>query len=162
MSSEILNKEMQEDVKIYELGYHIVPTVGDENLPAEVSKVKTSIESHGGMFISEEFPVAHELAYTITKKIDTANKHFNKTYFGWVKFETTPGEVEKIKTELDFNANILRYIIIKTVRENTLVGTKLQVAEKITRGARPEEKPIQVPQMSQEEIDKSIDSLVIE
>jgi ribosomal protein S6 len=147
---------------VYELGFHIVPLVAEEQLAAEVAGIKSMIEAHGGTFISEDFPKMRSLAYSITKKIDAKNHKFNTAYFGWVKFETTPAEAVKIKTELDANKNVLRFLLIKTVRENTLIGNRVMVAKGQRRVDGKTGETIEGAPVSVEEMDKSIDKLVIQ
>jgi hypothetical protein len=72
---------------------------------------------------------------------------------------------KKIKKEMDINGDILRFLIIKTVRENTMFTPKYQATFK----SNPEEKvskeviePAEKIEISEEEIDKSIDELLVE
>jgi ribosomal protein S6 len=51
------------------------------------------------------------------------NHKFDKAYFGWVKFEINP-QYSAINKELEKNTNILRFMTIATVRENTLYTQK--------------------------------------
>ena len=44
------------DSAVYEIGYHLVPTIGDENMLAESSKIKEMILGSGGKFVSEGVP----------------------------------------------------------------------------------------------------------
>ncbi len=147
------------DLQIYEIGYHILPSVAEGDVAAEVSKINSVIKEKGGAMISEEFPELRSLAYDITKKIDTRNFNFSKAYFGWVKFEIDRSVIGEIKDSLEKQPNILRFIVVKTVRENTIYTPKSseRKSEKEdvvdTKEARP--------QASEEEMDKSIDELVV-
>ena len=71
--------------------------------------------------------------------------------------------IKEVKKALDLDENILRYLITKTVRENTLLNGKM-----LFKGEKEEKKIFTVkepeltaPESSPEEIDKSIDELVI-
>ena len=45
-------------LRIYEVGYHIIPTVLEENVEKVVGDIRTVIEKAGGSFIAEGAPVA--------------------------------------------------------------------------------------------------------
>ncbi len=154
----------KEGVHVYELGFHLVPLIAEEQLAAEVTALKATIEGHKAAFIAEEFPALRSLAYSITKKLDAKNKKFTSAYFGWIKFEAPAEELPKLKTSLDANKNILRYLLIHTVRENTLIGNRI-MGLKNQRGGKdgdPETDAPAVPVATVEEMDKSIDKLVIQ
>jgi ribosomal protein S6 len=160
-------EKQQEDVRthVYEVGYHIVPTIAEDNLPQEIEAVKALISKNGGSIISEENPKRRALAYTIIKKIGAVNKRFNEAYFGWVKFEAPTNGAEAIKEGFDKNENVLRYLLIKTVRENTLATIRViphpksEVAE-VKKVEKEEEKP--AVKLSEEDIDKEIDDMIKE
>jgi hypothetical protein len=62
------------------------------------------------------------LAYEIPKTLKAQKKWYETAYFGWVKFELDSSKLavfEKFVKELE---ETLRYLIVKTVRENTLVA----------------------------------------
>lgn len=139
---------------VYEVGFHIVPAVSPEKLPAEVDAIKAVLGGAKATIISEEFPKLRNLAYTMIKAIGPARHRYDTAYFGWIKFEAAPETSADIKKALDSNEKILRYILIKTVRENTLYGAKILPQEKAEEG-KEGEKPA-----STEEIDKSIEKLV--
>jgi ribosomal protein S6 len=153
--------------RVYELGYHIVSSVPEEKVPAEVDKIRSIIEKKGGTFIAEDFPKLRQLAYTMVKKIGSANHRFNEAHFGWIKFEIDPIALKDIKSALDSSDSILRYLLIETVRENTYLGQKapLNIKGKDGAEASPVEAAgkVEVKQpASVEEIDKSIDDMVKE
>jgi ribosomal protein S6 len=150
--------------QIYELGYHIVSTVAEENVPQEVLNLKAVVLQDGGSLVSEGEPKLINLAYPMTKSVADIKKTFDTAYFGWIKFETKSELMPIIKKAVDQNPLILRYLLIKTVRENTLYTPKLTVrapekeAPKVKKSIKTEEKKA----TSIEDIDKSIDELVAE
>ena len=152
--------------KIYEVGYHIISSVSEENVPKEVEKIKSYLAKEKAIIISEEAPKLRPLAYSIKKAFEGTYKVFDKAYFGFFKFELgEEGDVRNIDAAMKKDSSILRYIIIKTVRENTMYSPKITVFsdkeakiktfrdEKVAKG----EKTATI-----EEIDKSIDALVSE
>ena len=151
--------------QVYELGYHIVSTVAEENLPKEVETLKVIVLKDGGSLVSEGEPKLINLAYSMTKSVADTKKKFNTAYFGWLKFETKSELMPMIKKAVDANPSVLRYLLIKTVRENTLYTPKLnsvKVVEKEAPKAKKSIKTDEVKATSVEDIDKSIDELVLE
>ncbi len=152
-----------DNIKIYELGYHLIPTVGEESLGVEVEKIKKLISDNKGSIISEEFPQIKNLAFEISKVSENKYNKFNKAYFGWIKFEVDSSVIGNISEKVTANPNVLRFIIVKTVKENTIYTPK--VVGNIKREIKPEEGTLEevvVEKASPEEIDKSIDELLVE
>lgn len=155
-----------EEGHIYEVGFHILPTVSEEELQNAVSKLRDAITRGDGVIFAEDFPKMRDLAYDIKKRVETKILRFNKAYFGWMKFESLPSFIAKIKEELQNDKNVLRFIIVNTVRENTMHTPKAPMVSrnggaeevKIANQVDPEEKA----EVSEEEIDKSIDELLVD
>ncbi len=153
--------------KIYEVGYHIVSSVSEENIPLEVDKIKEYLAKEKAVILSEEIPKLRPLAYSIKKTFGGSYKTFDKAYFGFIKFElNADGDVRNIDLSMKNNESVLRYIVIKTVRENTMYSPKITIfsdkdakikttfkENKIIKDEKP---------ATMEEIDKSIDALVSE
>ncbi|MDE2116923.1 MAG: 30S ribosomal protein S6 [Patescibacteria group bacterium] len=158
---------------VYEVGYHIVPTVSPENLPREVDAVKAALEKVGATMIAEEAPKLRPLAYTMIQAVGSARHRFDTAHFGWIKFEAPREAVAELDKAMKANDKVLRYIIVKTVRENTLYGSKVLAEERRdsrdeaksdaksdTDGQKVAEPKAVKPHATEEEIDKSIDKLV--
>lgn len=145
------NEKTGERMHVYELGFLIVPTVAEDQVSGEVSAIQDILKTAGATVIAEEFPKLIPLAYQMEQSFEAKLRKFNEAYFGWIKYETSVGQTANIKKELDKRSNILRSLLIKTVRENTLYSTKLaEAAEKQ-----------EADEAAQKELDKSIDALVI-
>ncbi|KKU25581.1 MAG: hypothetical protein UX39_C0025G0021 [Candidatus Magasanikbacteria bacterium GW2011_GWA2_46_17] len=150
--------------RVYEIGFHVVSSIPEEKLAAEVTVIKDVLESNGAIFISEDFPKLKNLAYSMTKTAGAKHFKFDVAYFGWVKFEMNPEGAVQVKKLLELNNNILRFIIVKTVRESTLAVIKpaYRFEKKPARvGEIPKNKEIKSP-MSEVELDKTIDALMVE
>ena len=166
---EKISIDKADNLAVYEASYIFLPSLAPEQVPAKVESLKNSITSAGGEMISSEDAILIDLAYPMTKIVQTVRHKVNKGYFGWMKFEISRDGIEKIKKSLDANLDVVRYIIIKTVRENTLLNGKMKI-QKEERASREEsrdesreeevapEAPVATPP---EELDKSIDELVI-
>lgn len=119
-----------DEVRLYELGINLIATL-DDKIQADFDAVKKVITNHGGVIVSESTPVVIPLAYTMVKNIDSRNLKYNNASFGWVKFNITPDQIELIKEELDLNAEILRYVVLKTTEDaNT---TAEAIAESLSK-----------------------------
>lgn len=117
------------ELRYYELGYHLVPSLSAEQIGAAAGAVRAMIEQISGNIIAEELPVFINLAYQIIKTIDHKNKRFDDAYFGFIKFEGIPSEIAKLETGLKRDENILRYILVKTLREDTFIAKKISLSE---------------------------------
>ena len=53
----------------YELGYHLVPLVHEESLPAEVGQIREVIEQAGGISTADQFPAARPLSYGMSRMV---------------------------------------------------------------------------------------------
>ncbi len=104
-----------ENAQLYELGFHINPTLAEEGANAVFSKIKEVIINNNGEVVKEGALKLIKLCYTIVKKIEGVNTRFNTAYFGWVKFNAESSDIESIKKAADNNVSIVRYIIVKTV-----------------------------------------------
>lgn len=149
--------------RVYELAFHIVPTMTEENVPAKFGDLKSLVEGAGGVALSEEIPHLIPLMYEMSRVITNKKTWFDNSYFGWIKFECDPEHVGKIDETLKRDEQILRYMVIKTVRENTIASKKpfnreyrKKVVEKVDG-----EVIVEAP-MTTEEIDQEIDALVEE
>jgi len=145
---------------VYEVGFHIVPIVAEADLGIRVTAIRDVIEAAGGSMISDEYPKHMELSYPMTKIAANKRALHHSAYFGWMKFEVEASGARDINTKLKADDLILRYIIVKTVRENTMVPKKVLQQK---RGDEPkvEEKVEDKPVLTEAEIDKTIEDLVI-
>ena len=159
------SKKGENQAKIYEIGYHIIPAVSVENLAGEVDKIKNFLTENGLEAIAEEFPRLIDLAYIMPKVVGGARRKFDTAYFGWIKFDAGEAPIAKIKKFFDENENILRFLLINTVSENTIFSAKIpdiQVKEEIKDVKKETEgKEIKSP-ISEDELDKTIDKLIAE
>ena len=151
-------------MQVYEAGFHVIPTVSEDKLTEKVASIRSLIESNGGTIISEEFPKNRVLAYTLVKASAGANKRYNSAYFGWFKFEAPSTAIAEVKAGLDKADFILRHLIIKTVKENTMVNLAkigLRAEEGAPAGKKSETASVASPVgMTPEDIDKTIEKMV--
>lgn len=148
-------------MQVYEVGFHIAPFVGEENVAHEVNGLKDALDKIKAEVISEDFPRLRPLAYPIDKLIKGDKKISNEAYFGWIKFEARADAIEDFKKVVEKMENIIRFLIVKTVRENTLYGVKFLRDKEMKREKKEGEKEGEKQEINPEELDKSIDNLVV-
>ena len=151
----------EQEGKVYELGYLLVPTNTEENVPVLYGNLKDLVQSFGGAVIADEMPKMMPLAYSMTKVVSNVRNKFNSAYFGWVKFTMSGEKVLELKKKLDLDSNIIRFLITKTVKENTIA------AKRFVRGDMMHRKPstkaegdVEALPIDKAEIDKEIDAMV--
>jgi len=122
---------MSEEIKrVYELGYILSAAVSDGEITKETDVLKDTISTAGNKVLAEGIPEFIDLAYTMEKNIASKKIKYNQGYFGWIKFEGDPASLESIKKVLDSNINLVRYILIKTTIDNSVVFKKPKIEAK--------------------------------
>jgi ribosomal protein S6 len=157
----IEEKDISSILNVYEVGYLMVPTIAEEGLGAEVTVFKDMLIDNGAVFISDEYPKLLELAYEMSRSIDNKKQKFSYGYFGWVKFECSASQAKIIKDFLSKNERLIRYLMIKTVRESTM-SIKRSFARADGPRRRPAYNKVEEKEVINEEtIDKEIEALVV-
>jgi predicted flap endonuclease-1-like 5' DNA nuclease len=124
--------------RVYELGYLLMPSVDEGDLSKERDALVALITKYQGIVIDEGQPVLIDLAYAMDKMINNKKHTFTQGYFGWIKFDVAPTETEAFAQEVEAFGNLIRSLLIKTVRENTLTSDQPFKLAKSTRGADQE------------------------
>ncbi len=147
--------------KVYELGYLLVPTISADDVPVSYGNLKELVSSLGGEVIADEMPKMISLAYSMTKVISNVRSKFNTAYFGWIKFTMDAQKVLELKKVLDLDTKIIRFLLLKTVKENTIAAKRFVRGETYKRptSKKAGENEVVTP-INKEEIDKEIDALV--
>jgi ribosomal protein S6 len=145
--------------EIYEVGYIMVPSIAEEELGNEVSMFKDTFAEQGVSFIADEYPKMIELAYEMSRSINNKKQKFSYGYFGWVKFECSKASAIVIKNNLDKNEKLVRYLMIKTVRESTMSPKRAYGKHEGKRHST--HKTDESAPINEEVIDKEIDALVV-
>jgi ribosomal protein S6 len=163
-NSEIEDKnEMGESAteRVYELGYLLVPTISEEDVPTAYGNLKELVLSFGGVPVSDEMPKMIPLAYQMVKVISNIRNKFNTAYFGWVKFTMEANKVLELKKKLDLDPTIIRFLILKTVKENTIAAKRFVRPDmhRKPKSVKSDSDEPAVP-INKEEIDKEIDAMV--
>jgi ribosomal protein S6 len=162
--TEIKDKNVTEEEansRIYEVGYLLVPTISEEDLPVVFGNLKELVSALGGIHISDEMPKMIQLAYKMVKVVSNVRNKFNTAYFGWIKFTMDSDKVLELKKKLDLDPNFIRFLILKTVKENTIAAKRFVRGEihRKPKTLKNENNEVAVP-INKEEIDKEIDAMV--
>jgi len=149
---------------IYEIGYHVVPTIEEANVASIVEKLRAELAKGDAEVISEGFPAKMVLAYTIERAATGKREKYRETYFGWIKFAVEREHIPAIENYLRSSKDILRHLLIETIREDISVAPRRAVFTSDRLEGETIKKPAATPEakseVSEEELDKSIDALV--
>jgi len=148
--------------KIYEVGFHIVPTIAEDDVSSASNVIRDIVESSQGVIISEGNPLLLQLAYPMDHIVENKKSIFSSAYFGWIKFQIDPENIKMIKEGLEKDDNVFRFLITKTVRESTLEQKQVFQIKKEPVSTSPEKKKSPKEEISEAEVDKAIEELVVE
>ena len=169
---------VKDSTPVYEVGFHIVPTVGEDGVGAVVEAVRKAIaapsKENSVEFIAEGYPQKMTLAYVIERATAGKREKYTESYFGWIKFalaatgedgQATPTResIPALEAKLLGMKEVMRSLIIQTVREDIATQPRRAVfasdrleGETIKKAPRTEEKGGEV---SEADLDKSIEAL---
>jgi ribosomal protein S6 len=127
MKEEIIDTEMDielRDPRVYEIGYLLLPSLGAEGVADAVGEIKAKLTTLGAEHISEGEAQHIDLAYEMVKIINNQNTFLDTGYFGWLKFSINPEAIAGINKMLDNRPEVLRFLLNKTKREDTMMNAK--------------------------------------
>ena len=117
--------------KVYEVSFHLVPSIDADKVPEVFERVK-GVVSAVGEILSEEQPVLRDLAYTIRHTVrqrDGSYNRYDEAYFGSVKFRALRDAVKQVERTLQDDAEVLRFLLLETVADDTRIGEVLPDVE---------------------------------
>ena len=119
-------------MQVYELGYLILPSVAEDQLPSVVNSIKEIIAKGEGKVFDGEDPFKYDLSYTMSKTVGSRRYVVSDAYIGWLKFEAEPEAAALVKAGVEKMEEILRFLLIKAPRESafTFEKAKALIAEK--------------------------------
>ena len=124
-----MTKEIESivDSRVYEVSYFFDNKIEESAVLAKVDALKKSIATLGGSFVSEEAPYMRETAYEMIRVVNNVNIRFNEGYFGWIKFDLSADKVKIFEKTLKDDEEVVRFLIVKTVAENTVFTKRAPV-----------------------------------
>ncbi|PIR82713.1 hypothetical protein COU20_00850 [Candidatus Kaiserbacteria bacterium CG10_big_fil_rev_8_21_14_0_10_59_10] len=155
---------VEDALRVYEVGYHIAPTVKDEEVEKVVGGIRAAIEKSGGSFIAEGAPSLLKLAYQIEVRENGKRTRYDRAHFGWIKFEVTTEGAKAVSHAVKNEKDIIRSLVFRTVREDTRAKMKAPtlrevkrtdtIRSSVRRGEAAEKGPV-----SEEQLDAALDVL---
>jgi ribosomal protein S6 len=160
------NHENEVVTRIYEAGYHIVPTVKEDDVEKVVSGIRSEIEKLGGSFIAEGAPTLMKLSFDMDKREGEKHVGYDRGYFGWIKFEAGTHAAKALTDALQANTQILRSIVFKTLREDTRAKFKAPQLREVKRTdtikAAPRKTEEDKAPVSEADLEKALETLTQE
>lgn len=172
------NESVMDEGKVYEISYILDGRLDESRAAEKADAFKKDIASLGGSFISEETPYVRELSYEMTRVVNNVNVRFTEGYFGWVKFEMIPSKVEELDKKLKLDEEVVRFLVLKTVKGNdvftkdiavmksdpTIAGTFVKeeaeaVAEVANVDTTVEDIDAEIPEEVKKELDTEIENI---
>lgn len=124
MTKEI---ETTVDGRVYEVSYFFDNKIEESAALTKAAALKQSIATLGGSFVSEEAPYMREMAYEMIRVVNNVNIRFNEGYFGWIKFDLSAEKVKEFEKGIKADEEVVRYLIVRTVAENTVFTKRAPV-----------------------------------
>ncbi len=115
------------DSRVYEISFIFDNKLDEQTALEKSNALKQSIATLGGSFISEEAPYMRELAYEMIRVVNNVNVRFNEGYFGWIKFMLGGAKVKDFEKALKLDEQLVRYLVVTTVAENTVFTKRAPV-----------------------------------
>jgi ribosomal protein S6 len=159
-----MDTHTESDIAVYELSYHMT-RMSEADCEKQLQTIRDAVIKAGGSFLAEGALEDMELAYSMSQH--------DKSMFGWMKFEIAPAAIQSLQHDvLKAQKNLIRYSLIKTVREDTRasaqartphVGTGV-VQEVETKGVLERKTTTEEPAeaVSDEALDEALDELTDE
>jgi ribosomal protein S6 len=146
---------------IYEIGYHLIPILAEDAVAGEVAKIRAMLGD--AEIIAGDAPKKMTLSYVIERPGAGRREKYAEAYFGFIKFATDKEHINGIEQKLRAMHEVLRYLLVHTVREEA-AGPRRAVFSSDRLEGETLKKPVAAPEapaeVSEEELDKSIDAIV--
>ena len=152
-----IQEEKEVVTRVYEAGYHIVPTVAEGDVEKVVGTIRSEIEKLGGSFIAEGAPSLIKLTYGMDKREGEKHTEYDRGYFGWLKFEADTQSAATLTAALKSNASILRSMVFKTLREDTRAKFKAPTLREVKRTDTIKAAPRKAPEAEEKEAVSEVD-----
>jgi ribosomal protein S6 len=156
--------QVKNTTPVYEVGFHLVPALDEAGVLAAVAAIHKMLGD--AEIISETAPQRMALAYVIERATQGKRDKYSEAYFGFIKFATPRENIPGIEEALRANREVLRYLLVATVREDMTQAPRRAVyssdrleGKTLERAPREAEKTGAV---DEGELDKSIEALVKE
>lgn len=106
----------------YELAFLALAQMSEKDVNLLQSTFADAVTQAGGQVVSTGDVHFIRLAYEMTKKVGSKNTRHNEAYFSWMKLSIDPSAVQDIDALVRGDANILRYMIINTLDDDSVTN----------------------------------------
>jgi len=107
------NQKLDQDTKLYEVGYLLNPAVSADELEKTVAeRLISPVESAGGSALLGWAPTMRKLAYPIKVTEGGKGTVYREAYFGTIRFRLEPKLAPSINKGLTEDKMIIRHIVI--------------------------------------------------
>ena len=155
--------ETKDGRPVYEVGFHVVPSVEETNVGDVVESIRTELAKGNAEIIKDQFPQKMMLAYAVERSASGKREKYTESYFGFIKFAMERGHITDLEALLRNSKEILRYLLIETEREEPVIARRAVYSSNRLEGETIK-KPVATPEtpseVSDEDLQKSIDALV--
>ena len=148
--------------QLYELSFHLLGSTDEAAVAVELDKVRAVVAKHGGTVVKEQQPEPFTLAYTIVKKQGGKNVRHDSSHFGYMFFEASPEGADNINKELSTLDVVLRHLLIGVSREAIMPQQRRSAAAPNKPVVKTKKVDPDAPKMTKKDMDKEIESLVVE
>ncbi|HEY4488677.1 MAG TPA: 30S ribosomal protein S6 [Candidatus Paceibacterota bacterium] len=150
-------------LRVYEIGYHIIPAVAEGDVEKLVGGIREQIEKGGGTFIAEGAPALLKLSYPMDARVGDKTEEHDRAHFGWLKFEAAPEVAIALQESLRTNPSVLRAIVFRTVREETRARLKAPTIREVKRteplSTKPRRTEEESAEVSEADLDKALSDI---
>src|SRR3569832_534053 len=149
---------------IYEIGFHVVANSDEAAIAAVAGAIRAQVEKGDAEIISEGAPSRVRLAYTIVRATSGHHEKFEEAYIGIIKLATERENIPALESFLRGNRSILRFLLVETIREDIMnAPRRVTFASDRLEGEtikQPVAEPEKAGEVSEEDLNKSLDALV--
>lgn len=129
--------ELEPKIENYELGFHLLPELEEEESGKKFREVEASVTQLGGTILASREPKKQHLSYPID--------HKKYSFFGVINFKSPTGAIAPLEAQLKLNDAVLRFLVLK-IKENARFLKTLKESSPRTRAKtytppKPEDKP---------------------
>ncbi len=96
----------------YELGYHLVPSLGPDDLALRVGELEKLVRKAGGEVYAKGAPQSFILAYTMRRQRGGAWDAYDTSFFGWMRFTALRERMPDLKAALAESPWIIRSLTL--------------------------------------------------
>ena len=110
------------DDSVYELAAHIPSSKTQSDADRVFKDIRSKVKKLSSKLLDESSPSLIPLAYEIKSKerdSDAKFLRYNEAYFFSIKAKMDASSVGELDAELKSNGDLLRYLLFKTVKEDT-------------------------------------------